>query len=54
MIFAPETEIADLGFGSPQPRCVMWFRREERITWFAAGSKSPSAAHAVVAWWDAV
>ena len=31
-----------------------WFRREERITWFAAGSKSPSAAHAVVAWWDAV
>ena len=30
-----------------------WFRREERIAWFAAGSKSPSAAHAVVAWWEA-
>ena len=31
-----------------------WFRREERVAWFAAGSKSPSATDAVVAWWDAV
>lgn len=30
-----------------------WFRREERVAWFAAGSKSPSATDAVVAWWEA-